>query len=109
MGYYTNFTLVIEKGAEGIEDQIVEKFRQSNESAKYALGKTYGSGGQECKWYDSKNDLVEFSKKHPEVVFKLRGEGEEYGDIWELYVQNGKSQRCSAKIIFETFNPTKLA
>lgn len=107
MGYYTNYSLTIEKGEEGIQDQIIEQFREENDNAGYALSEG-GNQGQECKWYDSDKDLAEFSKKHPTVLFKLRGEGEESGDIWELYVQNGKSQKCTAKLVFEQFDPKKL-
>ena len=42
---------------------------------------------------------LEISKKHPDVLFKLRGEGENSGDIWDKYYKNGKMQKCDARIV----------
>jgi hypothetical protein len=45
------------------------------------------------KWYSHKEDMLAMSTSFPETLFTLRGEGEESGDEWVLYVKNGKSQR----------------
>jgi len=52
--------------------------------------------------------MVEYSKRHPKVVFKLSGEGEESGDIWTEYYQDGKMQREKAEIKVAGFDKSKL-
>jgi hypothetical protein len=52
-----------------------------------------------CKWYDAQQDVIDFSKKYPKLLFKLRGEGSEFEDRWLLYAINGKYYAGSAKII----------
>jgi len=103
MGYYTSYTLEVEdKHANLIEELCV-----TNEDAGYALY-TDGSTQDSCKWYDHKDDMLRFSQKHPDVMFTLKGEGEEAGDVWVEYYLGGKCQRCKASITFEDFDPDKL-
>jgi len=103
MGYYTRYTLEIINGSE----DLIEEFRNQNDSARYAIDE-FGNTIQECKWYSSNDELIKFSLNHPDVLFKLSGEGEESGDIWDLYVKNGKSQLCVAEIVRPPFDPEKL-
>ena len=46
--------------------------------------------GDSCKWYEHNDDMKKVSKKHPDVVFILDGEGEESGDVWRKFYKNGK-------------------
>ena len=62
----------------------------------------------ECKWYDHEADMKIFSALFPEVLFMLRGEGEESEDIWMKYFQAGKMQIAKATISFEPFDEKKL-
>ena len=103
MGYYTAYNLVIQNG----DDSLIETFRKENENANYALNED-GDTLEYCKWYNHEEDLKNFSAKYPEVVFILEGDGEESGDMWKKYFQNGKCQTANAHITFEEFNPDKL-
>jgi hypothetical protein len=67
--------------------EIIEEFINEFEDAAYALDKD-GSCYELCKWYEHEEELRKFSKKHPEAIFKLKGEGEESGDIWIKYFKN---------------------
>jgi hypothetical protein len=60
------------------------------------------------KWYTSKHDMNELSKKYPSVTFLLSGVGEDHPDIWKYYVKNGKSVSHKAEVIFPEFNPKDL-
>lgn len=103
MGYYTQYTLSILEG----EDEMINEFRKECEGANYALDEE-GCSNDSCKWYDSDKDLIAFSKKHPKVLFLLEGVGEESGDEWKLYVQDGHTQRCKGVMTFPEFDKAKL-
>lgn len=106
MGYYTRYELSVD--APNYNDsEIIEQFREECEYANHALQKD-GSCSDECKWYDHEKELLAFSKKHPDCLFKLHGEGEESGDIWFKYIKNGKMQVARARIEYDEFDPDKL-
>lgn len=67
-----------------------------------------GNTIQEGKWYSHDEDLKAFSLKHPDIVFEIKGYGEDNGDIWVKYFKNGKCQECPAIISFEKFDEKKL-
>lgn len=104
MGYYTNYTLIVDN--EDFEN-IIWLFREEYADAKYALDED-GSSSGETKWYSHKEELEKFSKGFPDVLFTLSGEGEETGDLWKLYVKNGKSQLENAIITYKPFDESKL-
>jgi len=110
MGYYTRFELKITepKNSTLTEESIIPEFRKKYECAKYALSEE-GYTEEPCKWYECEDELKEFSKSYPEHLFLLEGEGEESGDIWKLYVKNGKCQRASAQVTFDEYDESKLA
>jgi hypothetical protein len=106
MGYYTRYNLSVD--APNYNDmEIIEQFRKENEYAAHALEED-GSCADECKWYDHEKELKAFSKKHPNLVFTLKGEGEESGDMWYKYFKGGKMQRAKAIITYEDYDPAKL-
>lgn len=58
------------------------------------------------KWYEHEDDLKAFSHRHPAMLLQLQGEGEQAGDIWAKYFQDGKMQVCRAVIVIPPFDPT---
>ena len=60
------------------------------------------------KWYEYDENMKTISKKYPETIFILEGEGEESGDIWKRYYLNGKVQVAEAKISYDEFDEKKL-
>ena len=103
MGYYTRHELEIVKG----DNDLIGALREVCEDAQYAINVS-GDSENSCKWYSHEADLKSFSLRHPNAIFKLSGEGEESGDIWHEYYQNGKVQTCKAKIVFDDFNADLL-
>lgn len=120
MGYYTNFSLTasactVSGGSAStssipsitlvnLEDEIekMNVFDNGNsiEHGYYAYAK---------KWYDWKEDMSLLSKRFPEILFYLHGEGENSDDLWDAYFLGGKSQYCPAVITYDDFNPDKLS
>ena len=98
MGYYTDFDF---------SDNSQEVIEAIYEISDY---RHHGVGGKinAAKWYDHKEHCLEVSKKFPDQVITVYGEGEESGDIWKAYYKNGKSFQADAIITFEDFNESKL-
>lgn len=106
MGYYTKYSLDI-KYNNIKESDIITHLKGDCDEAGWALTE-FGETEDSTKWYDHENDFKEFSKKYPTLLFILNGVGEEYGDTWIKYFQNGKMQECKAKITFDEFDLEKL-
>lgn len=68
----------------------------------------HGESEDRCKWYDHETELADFSKKFPDVLFVLDGEGEESGDLWRKYFRNGKFQRVDAVLTYAPFDEKLL-
>jgi len=99
MGYYTNYELEIVEGGDyntDYEEVVAEQV-------------DYNPFEEETKWYHHEKDMVNVSKKHPKVLFKLKGEGEEAGDLWVNYYKDGKSQHCPGVITFDEYDESKLS
>lgn len=50
------------------------------------------------KWYEVDEDMEELSKAFPDVTFRLHGEGENQGDVWDSYWLNGVEEFCNAEV-----------
>lgn len=86
MGYYTRHTLTLF----GPRDAVVAAWLDEVKSYECALLDM--ASGETTKWYDHNNDMILLSKRHPEVGFLLKGEGEESGDVWAAYFFRGKAE-----------------
>jgi len=95
---------ILEKGAYKLEQ---EAYFEPEEKVSKEIG--YNPFDDSCKWYKHESDMASFSKKYPESLFVLKGEGEESEDIWIKYFLNGKMQTAEAKITFEEFDESKLS
>lgn len=100
MGYYTLHRLEIIEG----NDHITDYEKEIGELSDYRTSTFKDS----IKWYDHKEHMLSYSKFHPKTLFKLFGEGEESGDLWQEYYLNGKMQRIVGRIIFDEYDKSKL-
>ena len=97
--YFTLFSLDIDPWNEDIYD----KFILENSEAKYSIGESNLS-----KWFTHEIDLKLFSKRFPDYIFILGGEGQEAGDLWIKYFKDGKMQIALANITYDDFDEKKL-
>lgn len=103
MGYMTRFSLEVE-GDNGL--LTINEWKN-----RVAISTSYGSVWifeDEVKWYEHESDMLNFSKRHPDLIFILNGVGEYDNDIWRKYFKNGKIQRALAKISFDNFDESAL-
>ena len=107
MGYYTTHTFEPLTDNEELKLKIIDDLRSSNEEAEIAFDDT-GGAIDSVKWYDSDNDLKEFSKKYPDVVLSMFCEGEGNGDMYYQYFKDGKMQVCPAKITYDEYDEKEL-
>jgi hypothetical protein len=94
MGYYTQFD---------IEDNPTDVVQAITEASGYGCLRH-----DVVKWYRWKEDVASVSKRFPDKLIKISGEGEEAGDIWKAYFKNGKYQYTKAELRFEDYDESKL-
>ena len=107
MGYYTDYELRISTQA---ECDISELGVNLSALLDKVTGYEWDGGLElsEVKWYNYDEDMIKISKQLPQILFTLEGDGEEHGDQWVTYYQNGKKQHVRANVTFEPFDPAKL-
>lgn len=122
MGYYTyhELEIVSEVGEEKIKE--IEQYIVDNE-LNWELNKfngeenlqfivdEYGESSlaqEPSKWYESTLDMKKMTLAFPDILFKMHGEGEESGDLWDCYYLNGKYQYCPVMLSYEPFSEEKL-
>lgn len=103
MGYNTSYSLEVRNLPEGVDpDEVIRRLREWNEWALWCLDEC-GMAYEDGKWYDSFEDLTEFSSReeNKDVLFILRGEGDEPGDIWKAFFRNGEFlETVKGEVIF---------
>jgi len=112
MGYYTNFTLSIHEGEADL-DAVRESITKISGGYTFcyytsALRDNALHSEDAYKWYEFEDDCKKLSLEYSGVVFKLHGEGEEAGDLWDAYFKDGKSQTCKASLAYPPYDPLQL-
>ena len=88
MGYYTDFSLSVLNDR---ECDLTILINEINSKHKYDL--IYEDGYARCvKWYDWEEDLMELSKKYPDMLIEITGDGEDSGDFWEARFKGGTEE-----------------
>lgn len=108
MGYYTDYSLNIELHGENADDvsKALDELDVLEGIDEYGGGML--SAYANAKWYDWEADLCNLSIRFPKVFIEVEGSGEESGDLWKAYIQNGAIQNCLAQIVYDDYNPTKM-
>lgn len=113
MGYYTNYTITAfdYDGECKREIEVIDYHADAKDSQIVADLERIASflpTRDSCKWYEHEEDMIKLSQKHPAILFKLHGAGEETGDIWDKWFLNGKKQICKATIVIPDFDAKLL-
>lgn len=99
-------TPIIERTNPEVVKGVIKEICDTYRDAKYVLDDN-GQPNESGRW--DTTELIEFSKRYPDLLFKLEVEGRDNEDLWHLYVNNGKSQKCKAKIKYPKFKLAKLS
>ncbi len=59
-------------------------------------------------WFSCCENMQEYSKRYPDMLFVIYGDGEYGDDIWVHYHKNGKVQQEEGKIVYPDFDESKL-
>lgn len=89
MGYSTRYELTAERLPMPDPAEALAALVKANENARYCLCED-GTSNASGRWYKHEADLMDHSKRYPGIVFTLRGDGEEQGDLWEKDFCNGR-------------------
>ena len=84
MGYYTYLSIEIDREEPTVE-QVAETVADVAKDSDVAFWRSALTGETEVKWYDGTADMKQVSRRHPEAVLTLRGEGEDPDDRWVEY------------------------
>ena len=107
MGYETSFKLEVDGVFELDSDEFLEELGAVTEYEDW--WEFYGDKYRlDAKWYKCGEQMKTISAKYPDVLFTLRGYGEEDGDIWQSYFYDGKSVTYRPEITFPEFNEDNL-
>lgn len=119
MGYYTYFTMGIEKPDPSVRaleivgwiwrsmnenEDFFYPFKNSVEYIRENPEEYSGSNkltldpDEEEKWDNYDEEMAELSREFPDVTFYLHGAGEEAGDCWTAWYKNGLSVTHRAEI-----------
>lgn len=110
MSYYTNYTGEVMSGAD--EKDIAKAiaaldfFNCADDPNIETIDEVINY--DTITWRSWKTDMIEISKRFPNALIRINGEGEDSYDIWRAYFQNGKCAVYQAKIIFPEFNKDDL-
>lgn len=101
MGYYTKYELIVSDGDYLLHGKNLEEVSGCCSSSIIL-------GNREIKWYDHEDNMKEYSKQHPTVLFTLIGLGEDSELPWTKYFYNGKMQVAHTELVVEEFRKEKL-
>lgn len=106
MGYYTDFSLTVaphKANAITLDEQRALEAEIDKMNVFETGCVEFGYIGENT-WCDYEKDMLFLSSRFPDILFTLRGAGENPDDRWVLYFLDGKRQGGAAEIIFPEFD-----
>lgn len=103
MGYYTSYELYIDNLDE-LDDLVVKNVEKAiDEIDVLEDGNSRCGWSAYTKWYDHDENMRLLSYRFPNVVFELRGDGEDSEDVWAQYYKGGRVQ-TDGLVVTYTYN-----
>ena len=93
------YDLILDQFDESVYDEFLTTYFR----AKQAL-----TVKRSVIWDTHDEELLQFSKKYPNIIFELYCCGDVRSDMWVKYYFKGKMQLAEANIEFDMFDITKL-
>ena len=110
MSYKTVYSLEWAGDRPTMEDIVTVMVFTSNETNEDArTWRIILEGSDETTWYEHQEDMARVSRVWPGVTFTLNLNGEDSRDFLKEYYLNGKVQTAPGEIVYEKFQPEKLA
>lgn len=91
MSYYTHYQLNIEKSDCTTRDIAETLAEVAGDDATFWESVLEGNDSS-GKWYDHSVDMQQVSRRYPEEILTLSGQGEDPDDQWVEYHHNGRVQ-----------------
>lgn len=108
MGYQSYYSLtVLGTDNESEKLAVIKQLRKENDDAATSFDDNGDSTGL-TKWHESDDDMKEFSKKHPHLIFRIHREGEDNPDLSYTYYKDGKMQVAYATITYDEYDESLL-
>ena len=113
MGFYSRYRLQVKSVEESDVGSVVEAIKEQD-LFNYVFDEHFYDENwktlsfdpyEEQKWYSYEIDMMEVSKKFPELVFKLYCESED-GSYWVEYFHNGEYEHCDGYVVYD--EPKKI-
>lgn len=112
MGYYTRYEVEIISGElpKFEQEMIARGFTTLEKLISFEVTGDQKSQlfGGENKWYDHERDMEKVSRRFPDAIFRIEGNGEEQGDVWKAYFKNGKSVKIHPETTWPAFKESML-
>ena len=89
MGYYTQFRVEVVRGKVDLT-MLAHKLYDISGYYFDLANKNSIASQEEIKWYDWSEHMTIISKEFSNVIFCVYGVGEEPGDVWRCYFDNGE-------------------
>ena len=99
MGYYTYFTLDVTPDT---PEQLPALFEQITD---YSFSNI---GNDSIKWYDVDSNMCDISRRFPNHIFTLHGNGKDFDDKWQAVYVNGQFSKVYAELIFPTIDVASI-
>jgi len=90
MGYYTKFTIEVTGAAPDLDLQDIADSLDEISEYNFEVEEGTIQSSDTYKWYEHSEHMKVLAKKYTSLMFTLKGEGEEAGDIWRQFFKGDK-------------------
>lgn len=106
MGYYSSYSFIEVTTVDG-EDVFFEDLPGWDQTFSDQTGYNWRSIGNDVKWYNYFDDMLEISLLYPDVVFTIERVGEDPNDRALGRFLNGKGENVLGEITYGEFKEIK--